>query len=341
MHRSLLFTSVVVLALGLQITGCSSDDDADPASSTGGSGGSGTGGTAGDGGEAGQGGVGGSSATGGSGNSGGSSGTGGSGASGAGGEGGSNYYHSGYVSIMQSVVNVAGTEYASYSFAAGFTQGEISSTGSTCDIQDDGLCRITDCTSSGTTTPSYETVSAGVLQLSGGNQPLTLTPDASGTYAAVTGQERLWSSGATLTVTASGADVPAFQETLYGAAPVTLTSPVLPPAGTQGVISTSTPLTVTWSGGVAGTVLVMLSRTIQGSTTRSVTVSCTYPAADGSGTVPASAMGALPIGSDGTFAVHGGDQKTIEPDGWTISLQEYVPALTSEGNVASAIVTYQ
>lgn len=350
MLRMLLPASVALVVFGLSLAGCSSDDDTGAGSSTGGSGagGSGSGGTAGSGGgAAGQGGTAGTS---GSGGTAGTSGSGGSGATGgaagsggAGGSGGPDFYQGGYVSIVQSVVVAAGTEYASYSFAAGFTRGEITSTGGGCDFQDDGPCRITDCTtqSADAGTPSYETASAGVLTLTGGNQPLTLTPDASGSYTPLSGQEKLWSGGATLTIAAAGADVPAFQETLYGAAPVTMTSPALPPAGTQATFSTSAPLTLTWTGGTGGTVTAMLTRSIQGSTTRTVMLSCTYPATDGSGTVPASAMGALPPGADGTFVLQGGDLKTIEPGGWTITLQEYVPALTPEGNVASAMVTYQ
>ena len=278
----------------------------------------------------------GGAATGGSGGSnvGGSSGTGGSG-------GDPNYYKGGYVSVMQSIVEVSGTEYASYSFAAGFSRGEIDTSGSACDIHDDGPCKVTDCTSQGTSTPSYETVGAGTIQLLGANIPLSISPDASGTYAVVTGQQRLWSGGATLTLSAAGGEAPAFEETLFGASPVTLTSPALPAPGTPVTLSTSGPLTVSWSGGIGGKVTAMLTRTISSSTTRSVMLTCSFAATDGSGTVPASAMAAIPPGPDGTFQVLGGDMKTIEPDGWTITLQEYVPAVTSDGNAASVMATYQ
>ena len=354
MHR-LSIAASATLIVSLSLPACSSDEDSTNGSGSGGSssvgsggatgGAAGNGGASGAGGGAASGGSGGLAGTGGSagsGASGGSAGTGG--AAGSGGSGGSDWYESGYVSVMQSVVMAGGNEYASYSFAAGVSRGPISDTGgSGCSFEEDGPCRVTDCItqSADAGTPAYETVSAGVVQLLGANQPLSLSPDASGTYTAITGQEKLWSGGATLTISAGGNIVPAFEETLFGAAPVTLTSPAMPAPGTQTTLSTSSPLSLTWSGGVGGTVTVMLTRTITGATTRSVLVSCTYPATDGAGTVPASAMAALPPGPDGTFVVQGGDMKTIEPSGWSISLQEYVPAVTAEGTVASAMVTYQ
>ena len=121
-------------------------------------------------------------------------------------------------------VPVAGTEYASYSFSAGFSRGEIDTGTASCDISDDGPCRITDCTtqSGDAGTPGYETVGAGVIQLTGANQTLTLSPDSTGYYTPLTGQEKLWSGGETLTISAAGDVAPAFQTTLYAAAPVTL-----------------------------------------------------------------------------------------------------------------------
>ena len=340
---SLCIATTVVMALAL--TACSSDDDASSGGSSGSSGTAGTGGgAAGTAGSSGTGGAGGTGVSG-SGGSSGTAGDGGSGGdSGSGGTGGSNFYQGGYVSLMQSVVTVSGTEYASYSFAAGFSRGELDANGSACDIHDDGPCRITDCTTepSDAGTPTYETVSAGTVQVMGANQPLSLTPDASGTYDAITGQERLWSGGGTLTISASGGAVPAFQDTLFAAAPVNLTSPSLPaPGSPQITMSTSGPLNVAWNGGMGGTVTAMLTRSITGATTRTVMLMCTFPATDGAGIVPASAMAAIPPGPDGTFQVMGGDTKTIEPSGWTITLQEYVPAITQSGNVASVMATYQ
>lgn len=344
MVRSLTLGIATTAFVALALNACSSDDASSSGSSgTGGAAGSG-GGAAGQAGTAGTSGTGGGSGTGGVSGSGGTGGGSGGGAGGDGGSGGnSNFYQGGYISLMQSVVTVSGTEYASYSFAAGFSRGEIDGSGSACDIHEDGPCRVTDCTTqpSDAGTPTYETVGAGTIQVLGANQPLSLTPDSGGSYTAITGQERLWSGGETLTVSASGGEVPAFQETLFAATPVTLSSPSLPAPGTPMTLSTSGPLHVAWSGGMGGTVTAMLTRSITGATTRSVMLMCTFPATDGAGTVPASAMAAIPAGPDGTFQVLGGDTKTIEPSGWTITLQEYVPAVTQAGNVASVMATYQ
>jgi hypothetical protein len=244
---------------------------------------------------------------------------------------------------MQSVMTIAGTEYASYSFSAAFTHGTYDPGSSTCDFRDDGPCRITDCTTEPTDggTPAYEAASAGTVSLAGANKPLTLVPDASGSYAVVSGQEKLWSGGAALAISAAGDEVPAFQATLYGAVPALLTSPALPPAGTPVTLSTKTPLSIAWTGAGGGKMMAMLTRSVTSGTTRTVMVSCSFEASAGSGTVPASAMAAIPPGPDGTFQVLGGDAKEIDASGWTVNVQEYVPAVTAGGAVASGMATYQ
>jgi hypothetical protein len=239
---------------------------------------------------------------------------------------------------MQSVATVSGTEYASYSFSAGFSRTPIDTGSSACDIRTEGPCQVMDCTStSDAGVPSYETVSAGVIQLTGASQPLTLAPDASGTYAIVTGQEKLWSGGETLTVTAAGDEVPGFQATLFAAVPVVVTSPAFPASGTPITLQTSGPLTVSWTGGLGGTVTVMLVRSVGKNT---VSLMCSYPATSGSGTVPASAMASIPPGPDGVFQVLAGDAEKIDASGWAITVQEYVPVLTPSGGAASAMATF-
>lgn len=341
----------LVLALATVSLACSGDDEQGE-SGTGasggatGGGGSGTGGTTDTGGGSG-GGPSGSGGDAGSGGSSGGSGTGGGPAGSGGATGGSagtgiDTYQGGYVAITQSVVTVAGTEYASYSFSAGFTRSQATAGTGSCDISNDGPCRITDCSTppGDAGTPDYETVSAGVIQLLGANQPLSLVPDSTGTYAVVTGQEKLWSGGENLTISAAGDVVPAFQEVLFAAMPVTLTSPSLPPAPAQATISTNAPLNVSWTGGSGGTVTVMLTRSVTAGSTDTVMLSCAFPAAGGAGTIPATAMAMLPKGPDGTFSVLGGDTKAIEPSGWAITVQEYVPAIAPEGSSASGLVTF-
>ena len=343
--RHVSFLVSISAFIGCALFACSGDDDGSSSvPSKGGSGGvAGTGGASGSGGVAGQAGSGASDVGGSGGSTGGSGGgdTGGSG--GSGGTGGSGYYQGGYVSLMQSVMTIGGTEYASYSFSAAFTRGTYDPGASTCEFRDDGPCRITDCTTepSDGGTPAYEAASAGTVSLAGANKPLTLVPTASGSYDMLSGQEKLWSGGAALSISAAGDEVPAFQATLYGAVPALLTSPALPPAGTPVTLSTKTPLSIAWTGAGGGKMMAMLTRSVTSGTTRTVMVMCTFEGSAGSGTVPASAMAAIPPGPDGTFQVLGGDAKEIDASGWTVNVQEYVPAVTAGGTVASGMATYQ
>lgn len=349
--RRFFFLVSISAVVGCALFACSADDDGSSGGpSKGGSGGAaGTGGAAGgaggSGGVAGQAGSGASDVGGSGGSSGGSGGGSGGGDAGGsgGGTGGSGTYQGGYVSLMQSVMTISGTEYASYSFSAAFSRGTYDPGASTCDFRDEGPCRITDCTTEPADggTPAYESASAGAISLAGANKPLTLVPTGSGSYEVLSGQEKLWSGGATLSISAAGDEVPAFDANLYGAVPALLTLPVLPPAGTPVTLSTKTPLSIAWTGAGGGKMMAMLTRSVTSGTTRTVMVSCTFEASTGSGTVPASAMGAIPPGPDGTFQVLGGDLKAIDVSGWTVNVQEYVPAVSASGTVASVMATYQ
>jgi hypothetical protein len=159
-----------------------------------------------------------------------------------------------------------------------------------------GACTYFSCSSS--TTPVG--LSAGTLVISGGSIPtsVTISPDADNMYS-YEAQGALFTAGQTLSVSASGATVPAF-------GPVSLVAPGLPilvsPANVGGTytIPTSVDLAVAWSGGEAGAVM-MLEGTLQGSLNY---FECEWDASAGAGVVPQAVLAGL-AGQSSAVLIYG------------------------------------
>jgi hypothetical protein len=322
------------------VTGCSSDGSSPgPGGPAGGAGagGSPSGGTGGGGGD-----IGGVGGSGGTVQTGGSAGDGGSAASG--GSGGASLTKYGYVSLVQSVLTIQGTEYASHSISAAFVDNSENVSGWTCTQDEHGECVTYDC--SGATsdggTPSYAQASAGTIRIKAGANTVNMTPQPDNTYTPVTGQTRLWDGGETLEVKADGADVPSFSGVLTGVEPALVQTPSFPTSGAPMTIARNQNLVLSWTGGSYGKVFVILARSeSSGGTTHSVSATCTFDASAGSGTVPSTVLMAIPAGQSGSVSVNGGDKATLTAGDWSITLQEYVPASTPGGTAAAALATFE
>jgi hypothetical protein len=250
-------------------------------------------------------------------------------------------FKTGSVGLSQTAMTVNGTEYVSYSFFAQFMRVTNDPENSPCEIQEQGDCRIVDCATSTIDggTMAYEKVSAGPVSLAGANIPLTLTPDATGTYEVRTGQERLWTKGASLTISAQGGEVPAFQTTLTGVGSAVVSVPAAASGSTM-TISTKEPLALAWSGAEGGTMTATLSRN-DANKARSVTISCSFDGAKTTGTVPASVMAMIPPGPLGSLVLMGGDNRRVDVSDWTIYVSETVVAVTTQGTSAAWSVTFE
>ena len=324
MRTSILLVAAAGLCAMSAAIACSSES-ATPAGGVGGGGP--TGGASGDGG---------SINTGGSGNAGGSAGS--SGSAGTGGS--STPANFGYISAMQSVVTVQGTEYVSSTLSAAFIKApSAGSSGWTCTTETSGSCKLNDCsggaTDGGTLPPEY--ASAGIIHVTAGSNTLTLTPDANATYAMVTSQSRLWNAGQPIDFQAAGDVVPAFSATLPGIDPVVITVPVFPAAGAALSVNRSNALSVAWSNGVAGSVFVMLASS--GSSQHTLSVTCDFDASAGSGSVPSSLLAKLPATGQGSLSVNAGALQEQKQGDWQLNVQEYVPAVQPSGTSASTMVT--
>ncbi len=184
--------------------------------------------------------------------------------------------------------------------AAGASQGAISASFTTnanrvgCSRRVDGPCTVVLCgTGAGasTTFQSAGTLTVRAAALDGG--VVTLEPSAGATYQLITAA--LWRApNQPLTITAAGAQVPAFSLTLPSPSTITVNSPTCT-VNAPCTVSRSAPFTVSWSGGTTGSVVIDLFS--QQGTAPSADVSCTFSASAGSATIPASTMRQLISGS--------------------------------------------
>lgn len=138
--------------------------------------------------------------------------------------------------------------------------------------------------------------SAGKLTITGGARSVVLTPAVDKTYPTADGKSALFTGGETLTLTAEGADVPAFTTTVVAPAKLTLTAPAVPASGPLGV-ARAKGVAATWSGTSRGEVVLYFDAT-NGDEAHAAT--CIFPASAGAGTVPPEAFAAFPAGA-GTF----------------------------------------
>jgi hypothetical protein len=162
--------------------------------------------------------------------------------------------------------------------------------------------------------------SAGTLTLSGGKltSPLDFATSDDGAYA-IDDTHLDVTAGQTLTVTASGAAVPAFTQSIVAPAGIDLTKPT---AGSDGqyAISTSADLAVAWSGGQTGD--SVLFEGLSGGS--AYYFACTWDATAGAGTVPKAILAQLAGQQYSEIEWLQGTKKTFDAGGCAITLTAYV-----------------
>jgi len=162
---------------------------------------------------------------------------------------------------------------------------------STCTTTMNGGCTIWVCplpTPPSSSSPTYQ--SAGTVTVSGATSPISLTPGANAMYPAFSDASHvLYAGGTTLTFSAAGATVGAFQLAATAPSLLTLTAP----ATTAGklTLDRTRDLTFTWSGGASGEARVTLSSLTASSSTL---INCSAAASLGQMTVPRAALALLP-----------------------------------------------
>jgi hypothetical protein len=221
--------------------------------------------------------------------------------------------HAGIVQIFNGTIQ-DGTETITGTFGIAYFFDAPGADGGDCTVTTHGDCKVRTCTGGTPSTPT--SVSAGTITVEG-KETLILTPDATNDYELAGGTGLLWDPGQTITISAAGAEVPAFTHALQASSPVTVTSPAAPPADTPLSLDRSKDFVLTWTGGTTGAVTTLWK--VEG-TDPFVSIQCAFAASDGEGTVPAAALQALPESGSGDILLVGGRLDTIATGVYTVQV---------------------
>jgi hypothetical protein len=133
-------------------------------------------------------------------------------------------------------------------------------------------------------------------------------------YTSADFTQPLWTDSRPLNAQVAASDqVPGFTMDVVAPHPIVLTSPSVK-LGTALKISKSANLVTTWTGGVDGTLMVIIMN--NNGLWQDVIISCSAPAAAGSTTVPAALLSML--GTMGTFQTTLQAATTRKVDDWTM-----------------------
>jgi len=136
--------------------------------------------------------------------------------------------------------------------------------------------------------------SAGNITVKGGKlgpTGVTLTPNAWGAYQGEPVLSQLFASEDTLTLEATGAEVPAFSgQSVKAPSDIQVTAPAFSNLGST-KFPRDSDLDVVWTGASFGDVLVTVTSVHM--RVRAVTLSCTFQGSSGSATIPTTALGKL------------------------------------------------
>jgi hypothetical protein len=262
------------------------------------------------------------------------------GAGGDGGDGSSTAPGLGVVTFVQTA-DAGGT------FSAGFALATAggSKLPAGCTVVDGGACVTTSCPGAGDAGASDAAVpmapNAGTLTVTGGPvfgaTGFPLSPANDGTYLYAS-PHAIFATGDTLGVAGAGATVPAFStETVVAPAPIKLTAPT-PPTTASGkmTIPTTADLTVSWTGGTTGAKMYFTVNAVFTASSGGASVTCSWDAAAGTGTVPQANLTPLTAGNaEGADATWNQAAQTMFSAGtWPVTLSASFEA-------QAALVTFQ
>jgi hypothetical protein len=261
--------------------------------------------------------------------------------------GGETLVRSGTISLSQSVMNIAGTDYSSYTAIATFIETTSAGTGSTgsssCTQSTDGDCSIVACDTTGAVASDGGVVSdagapkksptAGEITVKGLKE-ITLTPDDKGSYTAKFEQVALWKAGEDVSVKAAGAEVPAFEKTLKSPSTVIVSEPTWPAVGQAIDVDRANDLDFTWADGGPGTVQAAITSAAGGKTTL---ITCKFKADAGTGKISKAALSKLVATDTGTLSLTAMSSEVVDASGWKINVLALTSATTSGGGAASGM----
>jgi hypothetical protein len=127
----------------------------------------------------------------------------------------------------------------------------------------------------------------GTITITGTSSSLTLTQQADGSYLPQSFAVPIWGTGAALTVSASGGELPAFSTMVDGPTAVVVTNPL---TGGFLDVARNADFDVSWTGGTTGKVTVEIAAGTK-------LLACSFTLAANSGRLPRQALSQLPSGS--------------------------------------------
>lgn len=159
-----------------------------------------------------------------------------------------------------------------------------------------GPCTLSTTVGVGHTGGSSRVLSAGAIAVGGLRAPITLSPvtQVPG-YSTFQQADYLWSGGEPVSVSAPGAEVPAFSAQVIAPSQVTITAPALPAGGAHLAIDRAKDFPVAWSSGGSGQVELRIAiLSMDPSSTPSYELDCDFPSSAGTAMVPSAALSLLP-----------------------------------------------
>jgi hypothetical protein len=175
-----------------------------------------------------------------------------------------------------------------------------------CSYSEVGPCRIDRCAE------AMVMVSAGTVFVSAGAKRQTASYDSSTGIYGGDWLGELWQPGQAVRFVASGAEVPALDETVIGPAPLTLLEPA---PGSTVSVSRTAPLRVRWSGATYGTAVFGISDYTSGQFTR---IKCSYDPALGEAMLPAEVLTPFDASDAVTLQALSEGYKSWTSGGWSI-----------------------
>jgi hypothetical protein len=195
-----------------------------------------------------------------------------------------------------------------------------------------GACMVANCPMSPQPVPAVAPNAGSVSVAITGLHPFVLTPKADGTYDLIADNlVNYFSGGESIAVHAAGADVPAFDGTLAHAPDqVTFTTP----RASLEAIGRRSDLTITWTAGQWGDVLVRIA------TMSPLSVTCSAPTTAGALTVPSSALAQLAPGAI-DFQLDSEAAEDFAAGDWQIDLRGEFLGVFSDGTESDGIIMLQ
>jgi hypothetical protein len=167
----------------------------------------------------------------------------------------------------------------------------------------------------------------GTINVTGAASPITLMPQADGSYLPASFAFPIWGMNAKLTVSATGGEHPAFSTMLDGTTAVVVTNPL---TGGFIDIARNADFDVSWTGTSPGQVTVEIAAATK-------LLRCSYTVVANSGLVPRQALSQLPAGS-GQMNLYVDSSATVDQG---IEVRARVSAEDNTGNAFAIGVSLQ